>query len=294
MAPRARVLFPELPGAPGCIAAFFTAAGLRSGDRVAVRLPNGFRWLAAALGAHLAGMVAVPINTWYRSTEFAHADRGRRPGLSSPSTALRAGRAADLEAAGYGRCTGGPAVTGTGGCVGPQGRNSTGRPGGGSARRPGPGRPGAGPLHQRQHRAAQAGAPATRHCSATAARSAAGSTCGPVTGLDRGAVLLRLRLRERATGRADPRATLCLQERVDGDASLAFIERERCTVYYGLAPTTRALLAAPAFGTSRHLVAAHRDHRLHRRGQAAGDRGARGLPRSAACTASPRATATQR
>jgi fatty-acyl-CoA synthase len=36
---------------------------------------------------------------------------------------------------------------------------------------------------------------------------------------------------------------------VDGDRSLAFLARERCTVYYGLAPTTRALLAAPSFGT---------------------------------------------
>jgi fatty-acyl-CoA synthase len=44
-------------------------------------------------------------------------------------------------------------------------------------------------------------------------------------------------------------ATLCLEERVIGESSLAFIERERCTVYYGLAPATRMLLAAPGFGT---------------------------------------------
>jgi acyl-CoA synthetase (AMP-forming)/AMP-acid ligase II len=43
-------------------------------------------------------------------------------------------------------------------------------------------------------------------------------------------------------------ATLCLQERVVGDEALAFIERERCTVYCGLATTTRTLLAAPTFG----------------------------------------------
>jgi fatty-acyl-CoA synthase len=42
--------------------------------------------------------------------------------------------------------------------------------------------------------------------------------------------------------------TLCLQERVDPEAALAMIERERCTVYYGLTPTTRALTSSDAFG----------------------------------------------
>jgi fatty-acyl-CoA synthase len=42
--------------------------------------------------------------------------------------------------------------------------------------------------------------------------------------------------------------TLCVQERVDPEAALAMIERERCTVYYGLTPTTRALTSSDAFG----------------------------------------------
>jgi fatty-acyl-CoA synthase len=42
--------------------------------------------------------------------------------------------------------------------------------------------------------------------------------------------------------------TLCLQERVDGDAALEFIERERCTVYYGLGPANHILRAASSFG----------------------------------------------
>ena len=42
--------------------------------------------------------------------------------------------------------------------------------------------------------------------------------------------------------------TLCVEERPAGDASLEFIARERCTVYYGFGPTTRNLLAAPGFG----------------------------------------------
>lgn len=41
--------------------------------------------------------------------------------------------------------------------------------------------------------------------------------------------------------------TLCLQERVEPEASLGMLERERCTVYWGLTTTTRALVAAPSF-----------------------------------------------
>jgi acyl-CoA synthetase (AMP-forming)/AMP-acid ligase II len=40
-------------------------------------------------------------------------------------------------------------------------------------------------------------------------------------------------------------AALCVQERFDAAAALAFIERHRCTVYYGVAPITRALVAHP-------------------------------------------------
>jgi fatty-acyl-CoA synthase len=40
-------------------------------------------------------------------------------------------------------------------------------------------------------------------------------------------------------------ATLCVQERFDAAEALAFIERQRCTVYYGVAPITRALAAHP-------------------------------------------------
>jgi fatty-acyl-CoA synthase len=43
-------------------------------------------------------------------------------------------------------------------------------------------------------------------------------------------------------------ATLCLQERFDAEEALQFIERQRCTVYYGVGPMTRALAASPSLG----------------------------------------------
>ena len=72
VAPEGRVTFSELARRCDEIAGAFAAAGLRHGERVGILLPNGLRWLVAVLGAQRAGLVAVPINTWYRSSEMAH------------------------------------------------------------------------------------------------------------------------------------------------------------------------------------------------------------------------------
>ena len=48
------------------------AAGIRSGDRVAVWAPNGLEWIVAALGAQFAGAAIVPINTRWKGAEAAH------------------------------------------------------------------------------------------------------------------------------------------------------------------------------------------------------------------------------
>ncbi len=54
--------------------------GLRAGDRVALFLGNSPDYLAAYLGAHLAGGVLVPVNTQYRRVELEHifGDAGAR------------------------------------------------------------------------------------------------------------------------------------------------------------------------------------------------------------------------
>ncbi|WP_346619297.1 AMP-binding protein [Blastococcus montanus] len=65
-------------------------AGVTTGDRVAVQLPNGVDWVLAFWGAHLAGAVVVPMNTRLApaEAEFILADCGAahvvRPGEPLP------------------------------------------------------------------------------------------------------------------------------------------------------------------------------------------------------------------
>jgi acyl-CoA synthetase (AMP-forming)/AMP-acid ligase II len=48
------------------------AAGVRSGDRVAIWAPNGLGWIVAALGAQSAGAAIVPVNTRFKGEEAAY------------------------------------------------------------------------------------------------------------------------------------------------------------------------------------------------------------------------------
>ena len=47
------------------------AAGVNTGDRVAIWAPNGLGWIVAALGAQSAGAAVVPINTRWKGAEAA-------------------------------------------------------------------------------------------------------------------------------------------------------------------------------------------------------------------------------
>jgi long-chain acyl-CoA synthetase len=47
-------------------------AGVRRGDRVAIRLGNGIEWVLAFFGAQLAGAVVVPVNTRFTQEEAAY------------------------------------------------------------------------------------------------------------------------------------------------------------------------------------------------------------------------------
>ncbi|MDX6417894.1 MAG: hypothetical protein QOG28_2514 [Trebonia sp.] len=51
------------------VAGGLAARGVRPGDRVAIRLPNGIDWCLAFLGAQAAGAVAVPVNTRFTDAE---------------------------------------------------------------------------------------------------------------------------------------------------------------------------------------------------------------------------------
>jgi acyl-CoA synthetase (AMP-forming)/AMP-acid ligase II len=53
-------------------AAAFLAAGIGTGDRVAIWAPNSWRWIVACLGAHIAGAAVVPLNTRLKGAEAAY------------------------------------------------------------------------------------------------------------------------------------------------------------------------------------------------------------------------------
>lgn len=260
--PDGRVTFAELSERCDRMAAFYAAAGLAPGDRVGVLLPNGLRWIVAALGAHRAGLVAVPINTWYRSSEYAHVIEAARLRLIVTDDPLF-GRPVldDLAAAGHGNVYLGPGDGYLGALRWPAGAELP-----------------------AEAAAVTGSAPAVRAAPEDLALVlfTSGSTARPKpVPLRHGPLVANgreigrrqhLRPGDRlwiaapfffgyGCANALPVAltsatTLCLQERVDGDASLEFIARERCTVYYGLATTTRSLLAAPTFG--RHDISSLR------------------------------------
>ena len=76
----ARLTYAQLWDAAARVAGGLRASGVRPGDRVAVRLPNGADWVVAFFGAQLAGAVAVPVNTRFSDTEVEYvvADSGAR------------------------------------------------------------------------------------------------------------------------------------------------------------------------------------------------------------------------
>jgi acyl-CoA synthetase (AMP-forming)/AMP-acid ligase II len=64
-----RLSYRELWDRAARVAGGLRAAGLRRGDRVAVRHGNGVEWVLAFLGTQLAGGVAVPVNTRFAEPE---------------------------------------------------------------------------------------------------------------------------------------------------------------------------------------------------------------------------------
>jgi acyl-CoA synthetase (AMP-forming)/AMP-acid ligase II len=54
------------------VAGGLRAAGVKRGERVAIRLPNGIDWVLAFFGVQLLGAVAVPVNTRFTEEEVAY------------------------------------------------------------------------------------------------------------------------------------------------------------------------------------------------------------------------------
>lgn len=229
------------------LGAGLAALGLKPRERIGILLPNGIRWCAALIGAHAAGLCAVPLNTWYRREELAAvAQRAQLRAIITQSEIFGFGAAAvvnDLDVANYLGALDWPADQ-------PLPTDFTGQHGS------------ANPLL------------ALRNSPADASDDAlllftSGSTAAPkaVRLIQAGMLRNAYAIGERQGIRPDDRfwfasplffvfgcsnalpnalthaATLCVQERFEASSALEFIERHRCTVYYGVAPVTRALAA---------------------------------------------------
>src|SRR4051795_11626832 len=80
-----RLSWGQLDAAVDRAAAGYAALGLRPGDRAAIQLPNGVRWLCAALGALRVGLIVVPVNTAYTDRNSSTSSPTRAPSSSSPT-----------------------------------------------------------------------------------------------------------------------------------------------------------------------------------------------------------------
>ncbi len=67
-----RVSYRELWDRAAGVAGGLRAAGVRAGDRVAIRLGNGNEWVLAFFGTIFAGGVVVPVNTRFAEAEVAY------------------------------------------------------------------------------------------------------------------------------------------------------------------------------------------------------------------------------
>jgi fatty-acyl-CoA synthase len=227
-----RATYAEIAARAIAVAARLRAAGVRPGDRVGLSLPNGVRWVAGLLGAHAAGATALPLNTWFQQYELDGVLK-----RATPKAVLT--EADDFSAEVRPVDNPDESVTRLGEVV-----------------------------------AALRGAP-TRANDIALLLFTSGSSAEPkaVPLTQGGMVRTGHAIGERqgirdgdrfwfalplffvfGCSNALPNAlthagTLCLQERFEPGAALEFLERERCTVYYGVAPITRALAAHPDLAT---------------------------------------------
>ncbi len=68
----ARMTYQQMWDGATRVAGGLRDAGVRPGDRVAIRLPNSIDWALALVGSLMAGAIAVPVNTRFSDSEVAY------------------------------------------------------------------------------------------------------------------------------------------------------------------------------------------------------------------------------
>jgi acyl-CoA synthetase (AMP-forming)/AMP-acid ligase II len=254
IAPEGRITYAELAVRVADTAARLDAAGLRFGDRVGVLLPNGLRWVISTLALQSLGAVPVPISTWSRRTELERIASQTLPRMVITAESILGKNPLPLlEESGLPiRLQNSQAPY-----IGTLVWNAE------------------DPVLDVALDRASGSRQDVAALSTALLLSTSGSTSMPkLVPLLHGDLLrnghaIGERLHVVAGDKiwlgaplffsygcanALPMAlthaaTLCLQEGVDGNAALALIEEEACTVYYGFGPTTRKLVEASDFGT---------------------------------------------
>ena len=79
----AALTYASLWDAAARVAGGLRARGVQRGDRVAIRLPNGIDWVLAFFGTLMAGAVAVPVNTRFKTPRRPTSSRTREAASSS-------------------------------------------------------------------------------------------------------------------------------------------------------------------------------------------------------------------
>src|SRR6266566_3911226 len=87
-----RISYAQLWDGAARVAGGLREAGIRPGDRVAIRLPNSIAWVLAFFGGLMAGAIAVPVNTRFTEAEAGYVigDSGSTH-VFEPGAALPAG-----------------------------------------------------------------------------------------------------------------------------------------------------------------------------------------------------------